>query len=344
MLKVLALFSLLSQTLLPPLSAAAPTEAARVMPQEVKAVYVTSNMVRHPQFSHIKKLLRETELNAVVINTKEPWGPRLDKKLAQTIKELHDDGLWVIARQVTFQDDQLATTQPELALKKPNGQLWRDNGGRTWVDPASQKVWQHNLAIAKLTLDYGFDEINLDYVRFPTDGNTKAIVYPAWDKIRPREDVITDFASWFRRQLKAYKPQVIVSADVFAYTFVEDWDLDMGQRVKKLASAVDVLAPMVYPSHYYGKNFGFTNPAEHPYEVVKLTLDKGRKLLTDNPQIIVRPWLQDFNMGAIYDAAKIKAQIKGVKDAGYNAGWMLWDPRNIYTSSALEPKLKITNN
>ena len=344
MLKALVILGLLSQNWLPPLSAAVKPAAERQMPQEVKAVYVTSNMVRHPQFQYIRQLLRDTELNAVVINTKEPWGPRLDDKLARIVKELHDDGVWVIARHVTFQDDGLATNKPELALKRADGSLWRDNGGRTWVDPASKEVWEYNLVIAKLTLDYGFDEINLDYIRFPTDGNTQAIRYPAWDKTTPREDVITDFASWFRRQLKSAKPNVVVSVDVFGYTFVEDWDLDMGQRVKKLATAVDVLSPMIYPSHYYGKNFGFTNPAEHPYEVVKLTLEKGKKLFTDTPQTIIRPWLQDFNMGAIYNAAMVGAEIKAIKDAGYQSGWMLWNPRNIYTSGALEPKTTTIKN
>ncbi|MBI5466132.1 MAG: hypothetical protein HY974_02505, partial [Candidatus Kerfeldbacteria bacterium] len=161
---------------------------------------------------------------------------------------------------------------------------------------------------------------------------------PVWNTQTPREDIIVNFAGWLRRQLKAVKPNVVVSADVFAYTFVEDWDLDMGQRVKKLAAAVDVIAPMAYPSHYYGKNFGFTNPAEHPYEVVRLTLEKGKKLFINSPQIIIRPWLQDFNLGAVYTADLVRAEIKAIVDAGYHSGWMLWDPRNIYTAGALQPK------
>jgi len=335
MLELLATLGLLSRLLLPALPPASSPTTLHQPPAEVKAVYVTSNMVRHPQFQYLRQLLRDTELNAVVINTKEPWGPRLDDGLRRTVAELKAEGVWTIARHVTFQDDDLAERRPELALKRPDGKLWRDNGGRTWVDPTNRQVWQHNADIARRTMALGFDEINLDYVRFPSDGDTKTISYPSWNKVISKEDSIAGFIAWFRREIKATKPDVILSADVFAYALVEDWDLDIGQRVSKLAPVLDVIAPMAYPSHYYGKNFGYANPAEHPYEVVRQTLELGRPLMVNAPKIIIRPWLQDFDMGAEYTAPMVLAEMKAVKDAGYNDGWMLWNPRNVYTRGAL---------
>lgn len=335
---ILASVALAIASLFPGLGPLPEAKPVRPMPHEVKAVYATAYTARGARLQQLRQLIRDTELNAIVINTKEPSGPKLDESLRQTVQQLHDEGVWVIGRQVIFQDDELAARDPRVALKRSNGSLWRDGGGRTWVDPGSRDVWQYNLDIAKHTLELGFDEINLDYIRYPTDGDTKAIHYPVWDRKELKEDVIAEFAGWFRRELKARYPRTVVSADVFGYTFVQDWDLGMGQRITKLAPQVDVLAPMIYPSHYYGKNFGFANPAEHPYEVSYQTLMKAKPLIAGSPHTLVRPWFQDFDMGAVYTPERVRAQFKALKDAGYEAGWMLWNPSNIYTQGALLTK------
>ncbi len=339
MFKLAAILALSLASFFPDLGPLPEAAPVRVMPREVKAVYATAYTVRGKRLAELRQLMRDTELNAIVINTKEPSGPKLDEGLRNTVRELHDEGVWVIARHVVFQDDELAARDQRVALKRDSGSLWRDSGGRAWVDPANLDVWEHNLKIALDTFALGFDEINLDYIRFPTDGDTKAIRYPTWNSQTSKEDTITDFAKWFRRQLKARYPRAIISADVFGYTFVEDWDLGMGQRITKLAPYLDVVAPMIYPSHYYGKNFGFANPAEHPYEVSYQTLIKGQPLFAGSPRTLVRPWFQDFNMGATYTPSMVRAQFKALEDAGYASGWMLWNPRNIYTKGALLPKI-----
>jgi hypothetical protein len=336
MLKILTIISFLTSQLLPTWGPLPVTSTPRQMPASVKAIYATAYMVQHPHFQELRDLISHTELNAIVINTKEPTGPKLYPKLGKVVTELKNEGVWTIARQVVFQDDELVGRRPDLALKKADGKLWRDSGGRTWVDPAAKEVWQYNLKVARETLALGFDEINLDYIRFPTDGNTNKIIYPVWDKKISREDVIANFARWFRRELKAINPNVKISADVFGYTFLEDNDLGMGQRLSKLAPNFDVLAPMIYPSHYSPNNFNFANPAEHPYEVVRGTLEKGKPLLINSPSTKIRPWIQDFNMGANYTPELIKAEIKGISDAGYESGWMLWNPKNVYTIDALK--------
>ena len=91
------------------------------------------------------------------------------------------------------------------------------------------------------------------------------------------------------------------------------------------------MAPMIYPSHYGPGNFGFENPAEHPYQVALQTLQHGiNQLKAANKEVIIRPWIQDFDMGAVYDKEKIQQQIKAIEDAGLKSGWMVWNPSNFY--------------
>lgn len=337
---MLSLLSLLATQLLPAPRALPPVTvvARRPMPEVVKAIYATSSTAHTARINNLKQLIATTELNAIVINTKEPSGPKLDNHLKELVQELKASGIWTIARQVVFQDDELAARQPELALKRGNGTLWRDRGGKTWVDPSSRVVWEYNLKVARQTISLGFDELNLDYVRFPTDGDVKAIRFPNWKPEVSKAETIAGFAGWLRRELRASHPGVVVSADVFAYSFMTNDDLGMGQDLKLLAPNLDVVAPMIYPSHYRRGNFGFTNPALHPYEVVRQTLERGQPALTSAPNTIVRPWLQDFNLGARYTAEFIRAEFEGVADAGGSAGWMLWNPHNVYTTAALAPK------
>lgn len=206
------------------------------------------------------------------------------------------------------------------------------------MDPSAPAVWQYNLTVARQTLDLGFDELNLDYIRFPTDGDVKNARFPTWKPTTSKADTIAGFAGWLRRELRASHPGMVLSADVFAYSFITGDDLGMGQDLKVLAPQLDVVAPMVYPSHYAPGNFGFPNPAAHPYDVVYQTLERGKPWLVSAPHTVVRPWLQDFNLGAFYTADLIRAEFKGVADAGFTSGWMLWNPHNVYTAGALAPK------
>ena len=317
---------------LPPL----PEVHIRHMPNEVKAIYVTSSTAHlAKRMDELRQLVADTELNAVVINTKEPFGPKMDEALGELVRELHKDGVWVIARHVLFQDDDLAQKRPELALKRANGSLWRDRGGRGWVDPADKEVWEYNLSLMRQAMDMGFDEMNLDYVRFPTDGDVRNIVYPSWDGAHTREEVLRDFLKWLNPRLKAGYPGSVLSIDVYGETFLRDTGGSTGQRMSLLAPEVDVVAPMVYPSHYRSGNFGLKNPAADPYRVVYGTLDKGKPLFEGTPRTIVRPWLQDFHLGATYTPQMVRAQMQATEDAGHTNGWMLWNPKNVYSETAL---------
>ncbi|KKU14718.1 MAG: hypothetical protein UX23_C0010G0002 [Parcubacteria group bacterium GW2011_GWB1_45_9] len=316
-------------------------------PEVIKAIYVTSWIAGTPsRMNELIKLIKETELNAVVIDIKDYSGyvaydiqnedvikyrakeiriPRVNA----LIKQLHDEGIYVIARTTVFQDPLLVKARPDLALKnKVSGGVWYDNKGLGWVDPAAKEAWDYNIAIAKDAAERGFDEINFDYIRFASDGKLSEIGYPFFQETTTlKQSVLRDFFEYLRKELNG----IVISADLFGLVTVNYDDLGIGQSLEDAYKYFDAVAPMVYASHYARTFLGFENPAAHPYEVVNYSMASANQRLKNLESASkLRPWLQHFDLGAIYDAAKIKAQIQATYDAGVTDGWMLWDPSNRY--------------
>lgn len=310
----------------------------RLKPGVVKAVYATMHTAgRKERMASLIDLTDKTELNAMVIDAKGSEGELIFDYLdaSALIQKLHSKNIYTIARIVVFQDSGMAKTNPSAVIKNKNGQIWRDRRGFAWVDPASQEGRNHIIAVSKKAIDAGFDEINYDYIRFPTDGQLDAMVYPAWDGQMSRSDVIKGFAAQARKELKEYAPDISLSMDIFGYAFLSNDGLGIGQRLEDLLSEFDFVYPMVYPSHYSTGNFGFQNPAEHPYEVIKGTIERGLSQLGDKSELAkpkIRPWLQVFDMGAEYTPELIKKEIKATYDSldDKSTGWLLWDPSNRY--------------
>jgi hypothetical protein len=316
-----------------------------------KGIYITFQTAGSKRMDDLIELIKNTELNSVVIDIKDysgriPFSTESDlikqvgsekiyiDDIKGLIDKLHKENIYVIARMAVFEDNFLPEKRPDLALKTRNGNLWRDFKGLTWFDPASQDVWDYNVAIAKEAIKVGFDEINLDYIRFPSDGATALIVYPVWDYKTPKTEVIKNFFEYFSQRIKPLG--VYISADLFGLTLTSPNDLNIGQWLENAAPYFDYICPMVYPSHYPVGFEGFENPAVHPYEVIYWGLTIGNERLASiSSEAKIRPWLQDFNLGAVYDARMINLEKKAVYDAGA-FGWLLWNPRNIYTEEALE--------
>ena len=305
-------------------------------PEAVKAFYITASSALTPSsINRIINVIENSEVNAAVVNVKESDGVFLTPKIVKLVQRLRDKNIYPIARIVIFQDNQLARERPELALKDEEGELW-GKGGYHFVDPANKEIWDYTVAIANKALDIGFAEINFDYVRFP-DGYVDDIVYPFYKYDRLKKDVINEAAEYINGKIKEKHPQAIISLDIFAYAFLRTHDVGIGQKLTDLADHYDVIAPMIYPSHYGPGNFGFENPAEHPYQVALQTLQHGiNQLKAANKEVIIRPWIQDFDMGAVYDKEKIQQQIKAIKDAGLNSGWMVWNPSNFYIQNEFD--------
>lgn len=317
---------------------AAPASYTRVMPSFVKALYVTMHTAHDAkQMGTLIDLARRTEINAMVIDVKGSKGELIfDFFDAGTlIKRLHEEHIWAIARIVVFQDSSAPERVPGAVIRTEDGSVWRDNRGFAWLDPAAKEGWVYLFEISKRALDLGFDEINYDYIRFPSDGPLDRARYPAWKKETSRHEVIAAFAQKAREVLKEHAPDMQLSIDIFGYTFLRNDDLGIGQKLEELIHIFDGVYPMTYPSHYKSGNFGFENPADHPYEVVKGTLDKGLERFGERSVLYagkIRPWLQAFDLGAVYTPEKMRAQMQGAYDAlgDKSTGWLLWDPGNDY--------------
>ena len=344
---------------------------ARVKSSQVKGIYL-NEFVANSQTpwakayrEKIKTMLEETELNGVVIDVKEAYGPDLPSSLEGFIQELHQKDVWVIARICAFRDSSLKEEKPEWYLKDTlatsSDNIWYDPGGVAWLDPAGAEVQQYIVDFSKKAIDFGFDELQFDYVRFPSDGNLKNIVYPFYDAKAEKYEVIGGFFAKLSQDLREYKPSIILSADLFGYLATQFQSFDIGQRLFDAGKFLDYVSFILYPSHFYSGfmvdydaqrelpalNFPYeaaditTVTPNNPYPVIlRSVLSSIDYLSAYGLAAKVRPWLQDFNLnydvnrGIIYDAEKVKVQIQGAEDGGAS-GWLLWNSANIYTVGAL---------
>lgn len=243
---------------------------------------------------------------------------------------IHSKGVYLIGRVVVFEDPLLSAGRPELAIKNPDGSVWRNDAGLGWTNPYDKRVWDYNVSIAEAAARAGFDEIQFDYVRFPTDGDVDSIVFPGKTSTPPGW-VIAEFAHYAAKRLKPLG--VRVAADVFGLSATRD--LGIGQFPRRLSKYVDVLYPMVYPSHYGAGEYGLEDPNAAPGATVEWSLsDFRRELKKGNAELI--PWLQDFSYGRSYDLSDVKAQIDAARLMGAR-GYLLWNPLGVYTPGALAP-------
>jgi hypothetical protein len=339
----------------------APTKGAvevALRRQAIKAAYLTYYGVGDRGIrNRVLDLAARTELNAVVIDVKgdRGWilyrseveqalaagaqGPATLRDFDGLMADLKARGIYTIARIVTFKDNILATARPDLAIiDTRTGKPWIDNEKLAWVDPFREEVWAYNIAIAQEAIRRGFDEIQFDYVRFPTDGKLGAARYAKTNSKETRLPAVAGFLARARRELGA--SGAFVAADLFGYTAFNENDTDIGQRIEELAPHLDYICPMVYPSGYHKGIPGHSNPVLVPGKVVHESVRLIRKR-AGGTVAQVRPWLQDFRDYAfdrrIFGVPEVQAQIRGSEEAG-GAGWMLWNPRNDYTGSALRTK------
>ncbi len=320
-------------------------------PVPVKAIYMTSCVSATPSLRQgLLKIANTTEINSILIDIKDYTGtitfssdnPKFKdnsgagcktQDLKAFIAELHKNNVYVIGRISTFQDHYLVSKKPELAVKrKSDGAVWKDFKGISWFDAGSKEIWDYVVDLAKESYAIGFDEINFDYIRFPSDGNMKDIYYPFSDG-KVKADVMKSFYAYLHESLKDLGGPI--SADVFGMTTTNYDDLNIGQSLENALMYFDYVAPMVYPSHYPSGFINLVNPAEKPYEVVKYSMDKavGRAVIASSTPNKLRPWLQDFDLGADYDAIKVRAQMQATYDSGLDS-WMMWNAANKYTVSA----------
>ena len=251
------------------------------------------------------------------------------------ISYLHDNNIYVIARISVFQDAHMVKKRPQLAVKDKAGAVWKDRKGISWIDPASEEMWGVIVKIAKEAERVGFDELNFDYIRFPSDGNMTDISFPFWDEVTPRKDIMAKFFEYLNINLSDVG--VPISADLFGLTSSSKSDLNIGQMLEPALTYFDYVSPMVYPSHYPATFLGYKNPALYPYEVIKSEMEaaKAKAIVVGLDENKLRPWIQDFDLGADYTAEMINLQKQAIYDAGLDS-WLSWDPSNKYTRDAYD--------
>lgn len=301
------------------------------LPDEVRGIYWTAETARIKRAEELRSYMLKTGLNAVVIDLKMDNGQVVMPPQAM-IDKLGTDDIYRIARLAVMRDSVYAYAHPDQAIKSSSGKLWVDKTGAAWLNPSNLEVADAALDLARQAYEMGFDEIQFDYVRFASDGALSAISKA--DNPKNKTEIMRKFFEHVGGTLK--EEQIPVSFDLFGMAFLTAEDVGIGQLLEDVYPNADFISPMTYPSHYWPGFIGYNNPAIYPYEVVKHTLDKGAEILETDHFISptssrpkVRPWLQDFDIGATYTAERIEAQIKASRDAGAS-GWMLWNARNVY--------------
>lgn len=327
-------------------------------PVNVKGIYATSDAINR-NFDKLLGLLDDTELNSIVIDIKDDdgrityqmTGDLIDKfgtarsfipDIEKLMKTLKEHNVYVIARVVAFKDPLLVKTVPELAIHLKNGAVYKDYSKLGWLNPLKQDVLDYYVEIARNIADAGFDEINFDYVRFPTEGNISEIDLGEGNEELTKIDAITAAVKYLCEQIKPMG--IYVSADVFGGVITSAVDQrNVGQSYQALSMYLDYICPMIYPSHYANGYYGIDYPDTQPYKMMYLALLDSNKVLSVIPEkshkAVVRPWLQDFTASWLkhyirYGKKEVRDQIEAVYDSGQSQ-WLLWNAAVNYTKDAL---------
>lgn len=353
-------------------------------PEPLYAIYMSQCVVGTPSFrDSLVSMIEETELNSVIIDIKDYSGtiafrtkdPRLSEAsltncgagdMKAFIRSLNDKGIYTIGRITVFQDPHYSERFPEQAVQSVSrpGEPWEDHKGLSFVDVSSKPFWDYIVQLSKESYAIGFDELNFDYIRYPSDGPMSDAKY-----INPNKAVaLEEFFKYLHSELEPYG--IVTSADLFGYTTVLTDDLGIGQQLERTLPYFDYVAPMVYPSHYNKGFAGLSNPNSDPYKVIFTSMAKAvQRALSEksvvktfdgepifeevivpatletatttkqvfsgyytkpvHDKLALRPWLQDFDYGKDYTVEDINAQIQATYDAGLTS-WMFWDPANRY--------------
>jgi len=322
----------------------------------IKGVYATAHSAGGKRMTELVTLLNETELNALVIDVKDDWGYvtflndnelinslGTNKKIItdtdKLMTTLKDNDIYPIARIVVFKDTVLAKKKPEWSFLRSDGSVWGNNKStpESFVNPYRKEVWDYNIEVAKEAVKLGFKEIQFDYVRFPEGFEKKADSLKFDTDERSRVDVVADFVKYAREQLNPLG--VRVSVDIFGYAASVPAAEGIGQDFEKISKYVDVIAPMIYPSHYSTGWFGSKVPDAQPYTTIAgAMVDTHEKLIPLDligQKPIIRPWIQDFTATWIkghikYGKKEMEEQIRALKDNNVDE-YLLWNSGNRYT-------------
>lgn len=336
-------------------------------PVEAKGVYISPDVAKDSAYmEELLHYLDTTELNSVVIDVKADSGAivyamenetakeinalRTIVNIPKIVKTLKEHGVYVIARLVAFKDPILAKAKPELTFYNKDGSKFYDTSNSAWVSPYKQEVWEYLASVGISCAEIGFDEINFDYMRFPTDGVAN-IDWGAEAATKSKTEAITEGIKYLCETLRMH--DVYVSADVYGIVISSKADAAaVGQDYKEMSRYLDYICPMIYPSHYGFGYAGIDYPDKEPAKIIKLALQASNKKIAEIPEYqhraICRPWLQDFTasyLGSkngvqrylVYDAEVLRIQMEATYECGLT-DWLLWNAGGSYTEDAWLPE------
>lgn len=328
-------------------------------PEEIHGIYVsayvagTTNMMNE-LIEHID----DSTINAVAIDVKNDEGhivfdmeselvddlgtkDILVKDMPALLETLHEHDIYVIARCVAFRDPFIDEVKPEWMLRTADGEIYEDNKGFNWMDPWNEEVRQYLIEVALGCMNAGFDEVQYDYVRFPTGITEEDLGFNGYQRRRAIFEFVRDVHTTLKLE------GMPLSLDVFGTVINSRVDRNIvGQEYSWLSMQCECLSPMIYPSHYYEGTMGKDYPDLYPYDTIDAAMKYSEaELLTVNPrkdrqQASVRPWLQGFTASYLkkyrnYGAQEIKDQIKAVNDNGVYS-WIVWNPSCKYAWDAFK--------
>lgn len=333
-----------------------------------KAVYSSVYQLRNDNgIAKYRKIVNDNKLNSVVIDMKDDYGllrfepesPLLKEKgkvtgykidVDKLVSEFKKDGTYLIGRIVVFKDRNLAsyakgkyavwnykTNSPWIGIRGYEDIVSEDGTvtgqkanyyDENWVDPYSEEVWEYNVEIAKELIKRGFDEIQFDYIRFPTDGINMGSASFRWkDKGMDKESALVSFLSYARKNIEAP-----IGIDIYGANGWYRSGTRTGQDVELMSEYVDVICPMFYPSHFEQSFLDYSPYEERPYRI--FFFGSYRNTVIGRNRIVVRPWLQAFYMGVrydrkYYDKNYVSREVFGVRD-GVDRGYMYWNNSGGY--------------
>jgi hypothetical protein len=316
----------------------------RPLPDEVRGVHVTMALAGLPGKLNEYVAMKAAGLNTIELDVKDengdigfPVNVPLARKVGaakryydaqHAVATIHAAGLYLIGRVVTFEDPALSAGVPQLAIRRADGSRWLNSAGLGWTNPYDKRVWKYNVDIAVQAAKLGFDEIQFDYVRFPSDGDISQIRYPG-KHAQPMGWTIPLFTKYAQQRLKPLG--VRLSVDVFGLSATRN--LGIGQFPRRIARYVDAIYPMVYPSHYVSGEYNIVDPDSRPGTTVAYSLRDFRTAVRGHETKLI-PWLQDFSLRRTYTLADIQDQIQAAR-LEHTKGFMLWNAAGLYTVKAL---------
>ena len=275
----------------------------------------------------------KSEAMKIYSPTNYKYADKKGTKLYKTaVSRLREEGFYVVGRITCFKDSHLVKDHADVAIteKATNAPFYHNKA--YWPSPYDRKVWQFNVELAKESVrEFGFHEINFDYVRFPDRMTSVEPLIDYHNKYdESKVQAIQRFVQYACDEVHAVG--AYVSIDVFGEAANPGYTTAYGQYWPAISNVCDAICGMPYPDHFTNGYYGIKKPWNNPYAIMLAwgSRVQGRQAITPTPAS-VRTWIQAYPVmkhvdpnGLPYNAEDVEAQIRGLYDAGLTGGYTTW--------------------